>query len=52
MQSLAGALDTITHARVYKTAMPLEFALEVLEECAGTQLGPALVEIACRALFK
>ncbi len=41
--SIADVYDALTHARVYKPAMPEEEALDVLRSGAGTQFDPLLL---------
>jgi response regulator RpfG family c-di-GMP phosphodiesterase len=40
----ADAYDAMTHARVYRDAIPPQEALLELERCAGTQFDPAVVD--------
>ena len=46
----ADAYDAMTHARVYRDAMPPREALLELERCAGTQFDPAVVNALERAI--
>jgi HD-GYP domain-containing protein (c-di-GMP phosphodiesterase class II) len=39
------AFDAMTTSRPYRKAMPTAKALEVLQENAGTQFDPAIVEV-------
>jgi len=42
--SCCDAYDAMTTNRSYRKALPIEFALEELRSCAGTQFDPAVVE--------
>jgi len=43
--SIADAYDAMTSDRSYRPAMPLEYAISELQENAGTQFDPEIVEI-------
>lgn len=45
--ALADAFDAMTQPRKYRDAMPMEQALQKLQEGSGSQFDPALVELAC-----
>ncbi len=45
IMSVADVFDALTSPRVYKPAFPLEKALSILEEGAGTQFDPKVVEV-------
>jgi HD-GYP domain-containing protein (c-di-GMP phosphodiesterase class II) len=45
---VADAFDAMTHTRPYKDAADLEWALEELDRCAGTQFDPELVRLFVR----
>ena len=44
VMAVADVFDALTAKRVYKPAFPLEKALQILEEGAGTQFDPKCVE--------
>ena len=48
--SIADAFDTMTTTRVYREAIPHEYACEELKRCSGTQFDPALVDTFIQAL--
>ena len=50
IMSVADVFDALTSKRVYKPAFPLEKALEMLLEGAGTQFDPKCVEVFMEAL--
>jgi diguanylate cyclase (GGDEF)-like protein len=41
--NIVDSFDVITHKRIYKEALTLEYALGELDRCAGTQFDPALI---------
>jgi len=43
--AIADAYDAMTSDRSYRAAMPLEYAISELQENAGTQFDPEIVEI-------
>ncbi|MCR5650084.1 MAG: HD domain-containing protein [Lachnospiraceae bacterium] len=45
IMAVADVFDALTSPRVYKPAFPLEKALEILEEGAGSQFDPKCVEV-------
>jgi HD-GYP domain-containing protein (c-di-GMP phosphodiesterase class II) len=45
VMAVADVFDALTSPRVYKPAFPLEKALQILEEGAGTQFDPKVVEV-------
>ena len=45
VMAVADVFDALTSKRVYKPAFPLEKALAILEEGAGTQFDPKCVEV-------
>ncbi len=45
IMAVADVFDALTSARVYKPAFPLEKALDILREGAGTQFDPKCVEV-------
>ena len=45
IMAVADVFDALTSPRVYKPAFPLEKALEILNEGAGTQFDPKCVEV-------
>lgn len=47
---VADSFDAMTSDRAYRTAMPLELAIEELYRCSGTQFSPEVVEALIRAL--
>lgn len=47
---VADSFDAMTSNRAYRTAMPLELAVEELYRCSGTQFSPEVVEALIRAL--
>jgi PAS domain S-box-containing protein len=42
--AVADAFDAMTHARPYKSALPVEHAVAEIERCSGTQFDPRVVE--------
>jgi putative nucleotidyltransferase with HDIG domain len=42
---IADAFDAMTHARPYQPARPVEWALEEIARCAGTQFDPELARL-------
>ncbi len=50
IMAIADVFDALTSARVYKPAFPIEKALAILEEGAGTQFDPKCVEVFMDAL--
>ena len=42
---VADSFDAMTSPRVYRKALPVEFAKEELEKCAGTQFDPDVVSV-------
>ncbi|MBR5419599.1 MAG: HD domain-containing protein [Lachnospiraceae bacterium] len=50
IMAVADVFDALTSARVYKPAFPLEKALAIIEEGAGTQFDPKCVEVFMEAL--
>ena len=45
IMAVADVFDALTSPRIYKPAFPLEKALEILKEGAGTQFDPKCVEV-------
>ncbi len=45
IMAVADVFDALTSPRIYKPAFPLEKALEILQEGAGTQFDPKVVEV-------
>ncbi len=45
IMAVADVFDALSSKRVYKPAMPLEQALAIIEEGAGTQFDPKVVEV-------
>jgi PAS domain S-box-containing protein len=41
--AVADAFDAMTHARPYKGALPVEYAIAEIERCSGTQFDPRVV---------
>ena len=50
IMAVADVFDALTSPRVYKPAFPLEKALEIITEGAGTQFDPKVVEVFMDAL--
>ncbi|MBQ9333136.1 MAG: HD domain-containing protein [Lachnospiraceae bacterium] len=50
IMAVADVFDALVSPRVYKPAFPLEKALKILEEGAGTQFDPKCVEVFMEAL--
>lgn len=50
VMAVADVFDALTSPRVYKPAFPLEKALSILEEGAGTQFDPKVIEVFMEAL--
>jgi response regulator RpfG family c-di-GMP phosphodiesterase len=50
IMAVADVIDALTSPRVYKPAFPLEKALQILEECSGTQFDPKCVNAFMDAL--
>ncbi|WP_029322375.1 HD-GYP domain-containing protein [Butyrivibrio sp. AE3004] len=50
IMAVADVFDALTSARVYKPAFPLEKALEILTEGAGTQFDPKCIEVFMEAI--
>ena len=44
IMAVADVFDALTSPRVYKPALPLEKALEIIEEGSGTQFDPKCVD--------
>ena len=42
--NIVDSFDVMTHQRVYKEALSIEFAIEELKRCAGTQFDPFIVQ--------
>ena len=50
IMAVADVFDALTSPRVYKQAYPLDMALNILQENAGTQFDPKCVEVFMEAL--
>ena len=50
IMAVADVFDALTSSRVYKQAYPLDMALNILQENAGTQFDPKCVEVFMEAL--
>ena len=50
VMAVADVFDALTAKRVYKPAFPIEKALQIIEEGAGTQFDPKCVEVFLEAL--
>lgn len=50
IMAVADVFDALTSPRVYKPAFPIEKALEILQEGAGTQFDPKCIEVFMEAL--
>ena len=50
IMAVADVFDALTSSRVYKQAYPLDMALNILQENAGTQFDPKCVEVFTEAL--
>ena len=50
IMAVADVFDALSSARVYKPAFPLEKALDIIKEGAGTQFDPKCVEVFLDAL--
>ena len=50
IMAVADVFDALTSPRVYKPAFPLEKAIEMIKEGAGTQFDPKCVEVFIEAL--
>ena len=48
--AVADVFDALASPRVYKPAFPLEKALQIIQEGAGTQFDPKCVEVFMDAL--
>lgn len=42
--SIVDSFDVMTHKRVYKNAQSMEYAVEELKRCSGSQFDPAIVD--------
>ena len=52
VMAVADVFDALVSPRVYKPAFPIEKALEIIEEGAGTQFDPKCVEVFMESLDK
>ncbi len=50
VMAVADVFDALTSPRVYKPAFPLDKALQILEEGAGTQFDPKVIEVFMESL--
>ena len=50
IMAVADVFDALTSPRVYKPAFPIEKALSIIEEGAGTQFDPKVVEVFMESL--
>jgi HD-GYP domain-containing protein (c-di-GMP phosphodiesterase class II) len=47
---VADSFDAMTSDRAYRSAMPLELAIDEMRRCSGTQFSPEVVDALIRAI--
>jgi putative nucleotidyltransferase with HDIG domain len=48
--AVVDTFDAMSHARPYRTALPMDFIIQELTDCSGEQFDPAIVQVFLEAL--